>query len=149
MSFTGQRNLPLLRALGRRYFAGSPEEVYAKRNYANNVSEYNTVINSLSAQRRSFANLIIQRRNLMDFVYFLFFSLFCIFKGFIGSFWCCDGDRHFLLRDVYDDMMLDGVQPSRDIFHSLVVGAMRGARLHDAFFFREQMKTLGLVPDVS
>lgn len=41
----------LLRAIGRRYFARSAEEL-AKRNYANNESEYNTVIASLTAQRR-------------------------------------------------------------------------------------------------
>ncbi|RVW29402.1 Pentatricopeptide repeat-containing protein, mitochondrial [Vitis vinifera] len=103
----GQRCSPLLRALGRRYFAASTEE-YAKRNYASNVSEYTTVVSSLTAQR-----------------------------------------RHFLLRDAYDDMMLDGVQPSRDIFHSLIVGTMKGARLQDSFFFIDQMKTMGLVPDVA
>ncbi|KAJ8645794.1 hypothetical protein MRB53_007542 [Persea americana] len=81
---------------------------YSKRNYANNVSEYNTVLGSLIAQR-----------------------------------------RHFLLRDVYDDMLLDGVQPIRDTFHSLIVGTMKGGRMQDAFFFRDEMKTLGLVPDVA
>lgn len=54
----------------------------------------------------------------------------------------------FLLRDVYDDMMLDGVKPSRDTFHSLIVGTMRGSRMQDAFFFKDQMRTMGLVPDV-
>ncbi|XP_073040957.1 pentatricopeptide repeat-containing protein At4g35850, mitochondrial [Primulina eburnea] len=56
--------------------------------------------------------------------------------------------RHYLLRDVYDDMMLDGVKPERDTFHSLIVGTMKGARLQDAFFFRDEMKSMGLVPDV-
>lgn len=97
----------LVRVLGRRYFAASTEE-YAKRNYASNVSEYNTVIGSLTAQRRP-----------------------------------------YLLRDVYDDMMLDGVQPSRDVFHSLIVGTLKGGYLQDAFFFREEMKAMGLVPDVA
>ncbi|KDP46389.1 hypothetical protein JCGZ_10229 [Jatropha curcas] len=105
-SIFGHRS-PLLRGLNRRYFAASTEE-YAKRNYANNVSEYNTVVGSITAQR-----------------------------------------RHFLLRDVYDDMMLDGIQPTRDTFHSLIVGTMKGSRLHDAFYFREQMKGMGLVPDVT
>lgn len=97
----------LVRVIGRRYFAASTEE-YAKRNYANNDAEYNTVITSLTSQR-----------------------------------------RHFLLRDVYDDMMLDGVKPARDTFHSLIVGTMKGARLQDAFFFRDEMKAMGLVPDVA
>ena len=52
------------------------------------------------------------------------------------------------MRDVYDDMMLDGVQPTRDTFHSLITGTMKGARLEDAFFFTHQMKSMGLVPDV-
>ncbi|KAJ8749995.1 hypothetical protein K2173_013910 [Erythroxylum novogranatense] len=101
------RQRPLLRAFGCRYFAASTEE-YNKRNYANNISEYNTVIGSLTAQRRP-----------------------------------------YLLKDVYDDMMLDGVQPTRDTFSSLIVGTMKGSRLQDAFFFREQMKAMGLVPDVA
>ncbi|XP_062152587.1 pentatricopeptide repeat-containing protein At4g35850, mitochondrial [Alnus glutinosa] len=95
------------RVLGRRYFAASTEE-YAKRNYANNASEYDTVVGALTAQR-----------------------------------------RYFLLRDVYDDMMLDGVQPTRDVFHSLIVGAMKGVRLEDGFYFRDQMKVMGLLPDVN
>ncbi|KAF5479714.1 hypothetical protein F2P56_000514 [Juglans regia] len=105
-SITGQHR-SVARELGRRYFAASTEE-YAKRNYANNVSEYNTVVGSLTAQR-----------------------------------------RHFLLRDVYDDMMLDGVQPTRDVFHSLIVGTMKGARLQDGFYFKDQMKVMGLLPDVN
>ncbi|GAV84445.1 PPR_2 domain-containing protein [Cephalotus follicularis] len=97
----------LLRGLGRRHFAASTEE-YAKRNYAGNATEYNSVIGSLTAQR-----------------------------------------RHFLLRDVYDDMMLDGVQPTRDIFHSLIVGTMKGSRLQDALYFKDEMKAMGLLPDVA
>ncbi|XP_019263855.1 PREDICTED: pentatricopeptide repeat-containing protein At4g35850, mitochondrial-like isoform X1 [Nicotiana attenuata] len=105
-TLSGPRNL-LVRTLGRRYFAVTPEE-YAKRNYANNEAEYSTVIISLTAQR-----------------------------------------RHYLLRDVYDDMMPDGVKPERDTLHSLLIGTMKGAHLQDAFFFRDEMKTMGLVPDVA
>lgn len=49
---------------------------------------------------------------------------------------------------MYDDMMLDGVKPERDTFHSLIVGTMKGARIQDAFFFRDEMRAMGLVPDV-
>ena len=59
--------------------------------------------------------------------------------------WRC---RHFLLRDVFDDMMLDGVQPTRDTFEALIMGTMRGSRLQDALFFRDEMKAMGLVPEV-
>ncbi|XP_038903282.1 pentatricopeptide repeat-containing protein At4g35850, mitochondrial isoform X2 [Benincasa hispida] len=97
-----------VRHLGqRRSFAVSTVE-YSKRNYADNVSEYNTVIDSITSQK-----------------------------------------RYILLRDVYDDMMLDGVQPTRDVFHSLISGTMRGARFQDAFFFRDEMKAMGLIPDVT
>uniref|UniRef100_A0A0E0H9B2 PROP1-like PPR domain-containing protein n=1 Tax=Oryza nivara TaxID=4536 RepID=A0A0E0H9B2_ORYNI len=87
-------------AMGRRGVATSTEE-YNRRNYAKNISEYNTVFG------------------------------------------------HYLLRDAYDDMMLDGVQPVRDTFHNLIVGAMKGSRLQDAFYFRDQMKEMGLQPDVN
>ncbi|CAA0823443.1 Pentatricopeptide repeat-containing protein -mitochondrial [Striga hermonthica] len=104
--FTGNHRA-VVRSLGRRNYS-APSEEYLKRNYANNNDEYNTVIGSLTSQR-----------------------------------------RYYLLRDVYDDMMLDGVMPKRDTFHSLVVGTMRGSRMQDAFFFRDEMKTMGLVPDVA
>ncbi|KAH1076485.1 hypothetical protein AAZX31_19G046500 [Glycine max] len=97
----------LNRVSGLRFFSVSTEE-YSKRNYANNVAEYNTVLGSLTAQR-----------------------------------------RNFLLRDVYDDMMLDGVKPTRDTFHSLAVGTMKAARMQDAFYFADQMKIMGLLPDVT
>uniref|UniRef100_A0A2P2JZ79 Pentatricopeptide repeat-containing protein n=2 Tax=Rhizophora mucronata TaxID=61149 RepID=A0A2P2JZ79_RHIMU len=105
--FVSGNQRPLFRALSFRYYAANTEE-YSKRNYASNIADYNTVIGSLTAQRRP-----------------------------------------YLLRDVYDDMMLDGVQPTRDTFSSLIVGTMKGARLQDAFFFRDEMKAMGLVPDVA
>ncbi|CAH9122646.1 unnamed protein product [Cuscuta epithymum] len=46
-------------------------------------------------------------------------------------------------------MMLDGVKLERDTFHSLIVGTMKGARLQDSLFFRDEMKSSGLVPDVT
>ncbi|KAG9144181.1 hypothetical protein Leryth_021397 [Lithospermum erythrorhizon] len=110
LQYLAGRPSSAIRTLGGRrgYAAVANEEEYLKRNYANNVSEYNTVIGSIVAQR-----------------------------------------RHYLLRDVYDDMMLDGVKPERDTFHSLMIGTMKGARLQDAFFFRDEMRTMGLVPDVA
>ncbi|XP_072996493.1 pentatricopeptide repeat-containing protein At4g35850, mitochondrial [Typha latifolia] len=106
-NFSAQRRSFLSLLTKSRPFSVESAE-YAKRNYANNVSEYNTVIGSLIAQRRG-----------------------------------------YLLRDVYDDMLLDGVQPVRDTFHALIVGTMKGSRLQDAFYFREEMKAMGLPPDVN
>lgn len=109
-SISGTRNRSLvLRALSRRHLSSASTEEYKRRNYADNVTEYNGVVSFMSPQRRF----------------------------------------HFLLRDVYDDMMLDGVQPNRDTFHSLILGTMKGARLQDAFYFTHQMKSMGLVPDVN
>ncbi|KAM1494375.1 hypothetical protein EV2_029745 [Malus domestica] len=56
--------------------------------------------------------------------------------------------RDFMLKDVYGDMMLDGVQPTRHTFHWLILGAMKGSRIQDALYFLEQMKLMGLTPDV-
>lgn len=47
------------RVSGVRFFC-APSEEYYKRNYANNVSEYNTVFGSLTAQRRFFFFLIFK-----------------------------------------------------------------------------------------
>ena len=108
-SISGTRNRSLvLRARSRRHLSSASTVEYKKRNYADNVTEYNGVVSFMSPQRRF----------------------------------------HFLLRDVYDDMMLDGVQPNRDTFHSLILPTMKGARLQDAFYFTHQMKSMGLVPDV-
>ena len=53
-----------------------------------------------------------------------------------------------MLRDVYEDMLMDGISPSRDTFHMLIPGAMFSNRLQDAFFFFNEMKQRGMQPDV-
>ncbi|KAI5078643.1 hypothetical protein GOP47_0006314 [Adiantum capillus-veneris] len=58
-----------------------------------------------------------------------------------------NANRPFLLRDVYDDMILDGIQPHSDTFVPLLVGCMKGSRLQDAFYFYDEMKCMGYVPD--
>eukprot|EP00850_Spirogloea_muscicola_P023280 SM000344S13004 [mRNA] locus=s344:70650:74758:+ [translate_table: standard] len=55
--------------------------------------------------------------------------------------------KSFLLRDAYEDLVMDGLAPSRDTFHVLIVGAMRGSRLDDAFYFADQMKAHSLALD--
>ncbi|XP_050381398.1 pentatricopeptide repeat-containing protein At4g35850, mitochondrial [Argentina anserina] len=70
---------------------------------------------------------------------------------YIGVINSINAQRRFpyFLRDVYDDMSLDGVQPNRDTFHSLILGSVKGARLQEAFYFTEQMKSMGMFPDVN
>jgi pentatricopeptide repeat protein len=46
-------------------------------------------------------------------------------------------------------MILDGIQPISDTFAPLFVGCMKGSRLQDAFYFYEEMKSMGYIPDVS
>lgn len=53
------------------------------------------------------------------------------------------------MRDVYEDMLLDGVRPIRNTFHTLITGCMKGQRLQDAMYFFDEMKAMGLQPDVS
>lgn len=43
--------------------------------------------------------------------------------------------RSYLMRDVYEDMQLDGVRPVRNTFHILITGCMKGQRLQDAIYF--------------
>jgi pentatricopeptide repeat protein len=57
--------------------------------------------------------------------------------------------RAYLMRDIYEDMQIDGVQPVRDTFHTLISGCMKGDRLQDVMYFFEEMKAMGLAPDVS
>lgn len=81
--FSGQQR-SLVRVVGRRYFAASTEE-YAKRNYANNVSEYNTVVGSLTAQRRS-SVFLFKSFSLIKGFHFsnFYFVVQCVFNYFIG-----------------------------------------------------------------
>jgi pentatricopeptide repeat protein len=57
--------------------------------------------------------------------------------------------RAYLMRDIYEDMQIDGVQPVRDTFHTLISGCMKGDRLQDVMYFFEEMKAMGLAPDVA
>ncbi|KAG0627172.1 hypothetical protein M758_2G179600 [Ceratodon purpureus] len=91
----------------RNYSTGQNAAAYALRNYANNIYEYNKVLDELNFSRRS-----------------------------------------FLMRDVYEDMQLDGVRPVRNTFHTLITGCMKGQRLMDAIYFFDEMKAMGLQPDI-
>jgi hypothetical protein len=61
---------------------------------------------------------------------------------------CLKCHRNWLLRNMYDDMMFDGVKPERDTFRGLIAGSMKGVRCQDCFFFRDQMKSMGYIPYV-
>lgn len=56
--------------------------------------------------------------------------------------------RSYLMRDVYEDMQLDGVRPIRNTFHTLITGCMKSQRLQDAVYFFDEMKAMGLQPDI-
>lgn len=82
--YSGQHR-SVVRLLGRRYFAdAAATEEYTKRNYANNVSEYNTVLGSIIAQRRSSSSPFFGGLWLLIFFFLntrLFFNLFMYEKG--------------------------------------------------------------------
>lgn len=156
--FSASQRSSSLGALGRRrnFCVQSQSEEYLKRNYANNDPEYNTVIRSLTSQRRY---LCFSSLSLPSYYYshhFVSIELLCHCHCHCPASLdrqtimcqCLIFYRHYLLRDVYDDMTLDGVKPERDTFQSLIVGTMKGSRLQDAFFFHHEMKSMGLVPDV-
>ncbi|GJM94585.1 hypothetical protein PR202_ga11243 [Eleusine coracana subsp. coracana] len=139
-------------ALTARRGAATSTEEYKRRNYADNVSEYNTVIGSLIAQR-SVGSWSVLACAMAIFVLYKYAYIFdqpphfpyC----FLDTVLPYATGLPYLLRDAYDDMILDGVQPVRDTFHSLIIGTMKGNRLQDALYFRDQMKEMGLEPDVN
>lgn len=57
-------------------------------------------------------------------------------------------DRIYLLRNVYDHMILDGVKPEKDTFSMLIGDSMKGVCLHICFFLHVQMKSTVLIPHV-
>lgn len=61
------RNGSLPRVSGTRFY-NVPAEEYNRRNYAKNVQEYNTVLGSLNAQRRSFSLSLFNFMKNINFV---------------------------------------------------------------------------------
>ncbi|GBG61379.1 hypothetical protein CBR_g20410 [Chara braunii] len=56
--------------------------------------------------------------------------------------------RAYLMRDVYEDMLMDGIRPNRDTFHLLIPACMKAHRLQDVMYFFSEMKSSGLIPDL-
>ncbi|CAI6003436.1 unnamed protein product [Closterium sp. NIES-65] len=55
--------------------------------------------------------------------------------------------KPYLLRTLYGDMLMDGVQPNFVTFHAAITACMRANRLHDLVFFFNQMRARGITPD--
>ncbi|CAI7775782.1 unnamed protein product, partial [Closterium sp. NIES-54] len=55
--------------------------------------------------------------------------------------------KPYLLRTLYGDMLMDGVQPNFVTFHAAITACMRANRLHDLVFFFNQMRSRGITPD--
>eukprot|EP00245_Coleochaete_scutata_P010209 TRINITY_DN3533_c1_g1_i1.p1 TRINITY_DN3533_c1_g1~~TRINITY_DN3533_c1_g1_i1.p1 ORF type:complete len:550 (+),score=119.11 TRINITY_DN3533_c1_g1_i1:57-1706(+) len=66
---------------------------------------------------------------------------------------CCDekrvATRGHLLRDIYSDMMMDGVRPNRHTYQICIGGISRTKHAHDAFFFFDEMKAHGIAANVT
>ncbi|GBG61376.1 hypothetical protein CBR_g20407 [Chara braunii] len=56
--------------------------------------------------------------------------------------------RAYLMRDVYEDMLMDGIRPNRDTYHLLIPACMKAHRLQDVMYFFSEMKSSGLIPDL-
>ena len=56
--------------------------------------------------------------------------------------------RAYLLRDVFDEMSLNGVRPTRPVWLTALHIAMRARKLGDALHFWEEMRRHGVEPDV-
>jgi pentatricopeptide repeat protein len=53
------------------------------------------------------------------------------------------------MRDVLEEMSLNGVRPDRQIYYTGLFSAMKSRKLGDAMYFWEEMQRHGYQPDVS
>ena len=54
-----------------------------------------------------------------------------------------------LSRDLYSEMLLDGVLPDHEMFNHLVAGALNSHNPQDALFYFEQMQGMGMQPGIA
>lgn len=54
--------------------------------------------------------------------------------------------RTFLIRDVMDEMMLNGLVPDRVFLELSIMHCMRSSRIGDCFFYYNEMKRRGMQP---
>ncbi|EFN58052.1 hypothetical protein CHLNCDRAFT_50745 [Chlorella variabilis] len=57
--------------------------------------------------------------------------------------------RAYLIRDVVDEMSLNGMRPDRFILQTGLFSCMKSRKLGDAMYFFEEMKRRGMQPDSS
>ncbi|PRW56853.1 pentatricopeptide repeat superfamily isoform A [Chlorella sorokiniana] len=57
--------------------------------------------------------------------------------------------RAYLIRDVLDEMLLNGMRPNRFILSTGLFYCMKTRKLGDAMFFFEEMKRRGIAPDAA
>jgi pentatricopeptide repeat protein len=51
------------------------------------------------------------------------------------------------MRDVFDDLVLDGITPDRSTFHTILGANMRARCLEDVLYYYDRMMMQGLIPD--
>ena len=54
--------------------------------------------------------------------------------------------RTFLIRDVMDEMLLNGLAPDRVFLELSIMHCMRSSRIGDCFFYYNEMKRRGMQP---
>lgn len=52
------------------------------------------------------------------------------------------------MRDVFEEMSLNGIRPNRRSYYTGLIACMRMRKLGDAMYFWEEMQRRGLEPDV-
>ena len=62
------------------------------------------------------------------------------------SFTCVLLCRTFLIRDVMDEMLLNGLTPDRVFLELSIMHCMRSSRIGDCFFYYNEMKRRGMQP---
>ena len=58
----------------------------------------------------------------------------------------CELSRTFLIRDVMDEMLLNGLTPDRVFLEHSIMHCMRASRIGDCFFYFSEMQRRGMQP---
>ncbi len=58
----------------------------------------------------------------------------------------CDLHRTFLIRDVMDEMLLNGLAPDRVFLELSITHCMRASRIGDCFYYYNEMQRRGMQP---
>ncbi len=111
-----------------------------------NVQDYNTFVSMLARRRRCVKAsrwVIMPHR-----AGFRFMMLFPCGPGSVCRLQVPCVCRAYKIRDILEEMHLDGVAPNVDTYFRAMFASMQARRLGDALFYWEDMRKHGIQPDV-